>query len=185
MSESLEILGYETRFAYDALEALANVALFQPQVMFIDIEMTGMDGYDLVRRLRAIVELGQPRLIAVTGRVRVSDRDRALAAGFDEHIAKPSILRVLNSFCRDSNLTIWLKSPPALDSSLLAAFSQDTVGRAGVLPRALARFQDNRITIIGISDPVSRCERSAWIPTFADDSIARSVSPGLEKMSAA
>src|SRR5882757_6138270 len=59
--ESLEILGYETLFAYDAFAALEIVAQFKPQVMLIDIEMPGMDGYELVRKLRAMVELVQPR----------------------------------------------------------------------------------------------------------------------------
>jgi CheY-like chemotaxis protein len=97
LSESIEILGYETRVAYDAFAALEMVAQFKPHVMLIDIEMPGMDGYQLVRRLRAIAELGQPRLIAVTGMAQDADRTRAFEAGFDEHMAKPLDLARLES----------------------------------------------------------------------------------------
>jgi CheY-like chemotaxis protein len=95
--DSLDTLGYETRFAYAALAALEIVTRFKPQMMMIDIEMPGMDGYELVRKLRAMVELGQPRLIAVTGRTHDSDRTRAFEAGFDEHIAPPLDLARLES----------------------------------------------------------------------------------------
>lgn len=95
--ESLDILGYEARFAYDAFAALEMVAQFKPHVMLIDIEMPGMDGYELVQRVRAMVELGRPRLIAVTGMTQATDRARALEAGFDEHVAKPLDLARLES----------------------------------------------------------------------------------------
>ena len=89
LSESLEILGYQTQVAHDAFEALEKVTQFKPQVMLIDIGMPGMDGYELVRKLRAIEELGQPKLIAVTGMAQEADRVRALDAGFDRHFVKP------------------------------------------------------------------------------------------------
>jgi CheY-like chemotaxis protein len=50
--------------------------------------MPGTDGYDLMRRVRA-GRYRQPRAIAVTAFARPEDRDRAIAAGFDAHVAKP------------------------------------------------------------------------------------------------
>jgi CheY-like chemotaxis protein len=57
-------------------------------VLLTDIGMPGIDGYDLMRRVRA-GRYGQPRAIAVTAFARAEDRDRAIAAGFDAHLAKP------------------------------------------------------------------------------------------------
>jgi CheY-like chemotaxis protein len=65
------------------------VGAFQPDVILIDVGLPVMDGYELVRRLRADAGLASVRLIAVTGYGRESDRRRALEAGFDEHLVKP------------------------------------------------------------------------------------------------
>jgi CheY-like chemotaxis protein len=56
-----------------------------------------MDGYELVRRLRADAGLASVRLIAVTGYGQESDRRRAFEAGFDEHLVKPVDLARLQS----------------------------------------------------------------------------------------
>ncbi|MDO8430963.1 MAG: response regulator [Candidatus Binatus sp.] len=100
LSEALELLGYETRVAYDALATLDTVAQFKPQVMLIDIGMPVMDGYELARRLRAMKELGHPKLIALTGFGQESDRALALEAGFDEHMVKPIDLEGLESLLK-------------------------------------------------------------------------------------
>jgi CheY-like chemotaxis protein len=65
--------------------------------MLIDVGLPGMDGYELVRRLRADAGLASIRLIAVTGYGQESDRRRALEAGFDEHLVKPVDLNRLQS----------------------------------------------------------------------------------------
>jgi CheY-like chemotaxis protein len=54
-----------------------------------------MDGYELARRLRAIPRLKSRRLVALTGYGQLEDRERALAAGFDEHLVKPVDLEIL------------------------------------------------------------------------------------------
>jgi CheY-like chemotaxis protein len=89
LSEALQMLGHQTSVAYDAFATLETVAKFQPQVMLIDIGMPMMDGYELARKLRAMTELGTPRLIALTGFGQDSDRAQAFEAGFDEHMVKP------------------------------------------------------------------------------------------------
>jgi CheY-like chemotaxis protein len=57
--------------------------------MLIDVGLPGMDGYELVRRLRTDAKLASVRLIAVTGYGQESDRRRAFESGFDEHLVKP------------------------------------------------------------------------------------------------
>jgi signal transduction histidine kinase/ActR/RegA family two-component response regulator len=78
----------EVTLASSAAEALAMLAQGPCDVLLTDIGMPGIDGYDLMRRVRA-GRYGQPRAIAVTAFARAEDRDRAIAAGFDAHLAKP------------------------------------------------------------------------------------------------
>jgi CheY-like chemotaxis protein len=57
--------------------------------MLLDIGLPGMDGYEVARRVRAMPGGKQIRLIALTGYGQLDDRQRALAAGFDDHLVKP------------------------------------------------------------------------------------------------
>lgn len=81
--------GHAVRIAHHPEEALRLFAERAPEVAFIDIGLPAMDGYELARRLRAQTRGERPKLIALTGYGLASDRARALAAGFDEHVVKP------------------------------------------------------------------------------------------------
>jgi signal transduction histidine kinase/CheY-like chemotaxis protein len=72
-------------------EALRMVREKMPQLVVSDIGMPGRDGYDLIRQLRALpLELGGATpAVALTAYARVQDRTKALAAGFNMHVAKP------------------------------------------------------------------------------------------------
>jgi signal transduction histidine kinase/CheY-like chemotaxis protein len=86
----LELEGHQTRRAHDGAAALALALEFQPQVAILDIELPGMNGYQLASALRGQTTPGlRPFLIAVTGRAMDEDRHRARDAGFDLHLAKP------------------------------------------------------------------------------------------------
>jgi signal transduction histidine kinase/ActR/RegA family two-component response regulator len=80
--------GCEVTLASSAAEALALLANEPCDVLLTDIGMPGTDGYDLMRHVRA-GRYRQPRSIAVTAFARPEDRERAIAAGFDAHLAKP------------------------------------------------------------------------------------------------
>ena len=80
--------GCEVECAGSADEALAALGAVRCDILLTDIGMPGTDGYELLRRARA-TDGHQPRAIAVTAFARPEDRDRALAAGFEDHIAKP------------------------------------------------------------------------------------------------
>ena len=88
-------LGYPTRVCVRAEEALVSAARERPPLMFIDIGLPDMDGYALVRALRAEPAGAMAQLVAVTGYGQPEDRQRALAAGFDEHLVKPVKLQAL------------------------------------------------------------------------------------------
>jgi signal transduction histidine kinase/DNA-binding response OmpR family regulator len=93
--ESLHMLGHEALATYDGPSALGVAPSMRPDIALLDIGLPVMDGYELARRLRDMPELEGVKLIAVTGYGQESDRQRSLAAGFDEHLVKPLRLEKL------------------------------------------------------------------------------------------
>lgn len=89
LRDILTILGHDVRCAYDGPAALAAAREFHPGIIFLDIGLPGMDGYEVARRLRAEARFRGTTLIALTGYGQVSDRMRAHEAGFDWHLTKP------------------------------------------------------------------------------------------------
>ena len=86
----LDSAGAEVLTLGSAMDALAQLPVFQPHVVLADIAMPEMDGYDLLERIRAAAPLeGAPPVIAVTAYVSADDERRALAAGFARHLGKP------------------------------------------------------------------------------------------------
>ncbi len=96
LSELLELAGAKVRTAGSVDEgwaAATDTAHEPPQALVSDVAMPGADGYSLIRRLRARdhADGGASRLyaVALTGLATLQDRDAAIAAGFDDHLAKP------------------------------------------------------------------------------------------------
>lgn len=91
----LEKLGHVVQFAENGPLALSKLETFIPDVVFSDIAMPGMTGYELAQRIRQRSDCSQVYLVALTGFGQSSDRDRALEAGFDEHMVKPVDIALL------------------------------------------------------------------------------------------
>jgi len=85
----LDAMGYEANTRYSAYDALAFATLNKPQICLLDIGLPDMDGNELAARLRGLPETANTILIAVTGYGQSEDREKSLAAGFDEHLIKP------------------------------------------------------------------------------------------------
>jgi two-component system CheB/CheR fusion protein len=85
----LEQAGHVVETACDGPDGLAKLGTFHPDVALIDVGLPGMDGYALARAARSQPETRDIRLIAITGYGQAEDRQRALDAGFDLHVAKP------------------------------------------------------------------------------------------------
>jgi PAS domain S-box-containing protein len=82
-------LGHHVRAVYDGATALALCRSERPEVMFVDLGMPGMSGYDVAEQVRRSPELAGVLLIALTGYGREDDRVRARHAGFHLHLTKP------------------------------------------------------------------------------------------------
>lgn len=90
LSVLLGSMGAEVRTAYDGRSALLLLDELQPQIVFLDIGMPGMDGYEVARRVRRRQSGDRPLLVAVTGWGQPADRQRGREAGFDCHLVKPA-----------------------------------------------------------------------------------------------
>jgi CheY-like chemotaxis protein len=90
MQQLLQSLGHVVDVAADGVSGVELVLKERPQVALVDIGMPGLDGYEVAQKLRAELGPNQLRLVAMTGFGQSSDRDRALAAGFDSHLIKPA-----------------------------------------------------------------------------------------------
>ena len=87
--------GYEVRTAADADEALAVLNAFHPRLILMDLQMPGMDGFELTRRLKADPETRGMVILALTAYAMKGDEERARAAGCDGYVSKPIDTRAL------------------------------------------------------------------------------------------
>ncbi|NRF67316.1 PAS domain S-box protein [Aquincola sp. S2] len=96
----LRMHGHEVRIAQDGPSALAMATAFVPDMVFLDLGMPGMDGYEVARRLRSQPALEQVVLTALTGWGQQEDRRRTAEAGFDHHLVKPLELKALETLLK-------------------------------------------------------------------------------------
>jgi signal transduction histidine kinase/ActR/RegA family two-component response regulator len=97
----LRLQGHEVRVAHDGLAALELAKDYRPEMVFLDIGMPGMDGYEVARRLRQTPGLEKVVVAALTGWGQQEDRRRTADAGFDHHLVKPPEPKVLERLLFD------------------------------------------------------------------------------------
>jgi CheY-like chemotaxis protein len=90
LSFLLTTAGYQVQTCFDGPSALAVAETFDPDVCILDINMPGMDGYELAQRLRAAHPEHPPVLATVTAYGDRLHLERATDAGFDLHFTKPA-----------------------------------------------------------------------------------------------
>lgn len=91
----LETFGADVRVAYSGPDGVEAVKAFEPELVFLDLGMPGMDGYETARRIRALPNGAGVKLVALTGWGQDQIRDRARDAGFDRQLTKPAGLDAL------------------------------------------------------------------------------------------
>jgi len=89
MSLLLQMWGHDVVFACDGPTALETAKRWQPEAVFLDIGLPGMDGYEVAERLRELPHTRGAVLVAITGYGQDDDRMRSRRAGIDHHLVKP------------------------------------------------------------------------------------------------
>jgi CheY-like chemotaxis protein len=87
--------GYDVHTAGDAEEALGVIEQRRPSLILMDIQLPGMDGLELTRRLKAEAATRGIVVVAITAYAMKGDEQKALAAGCDGYITKPIDTRAL------------------------------------------------------------------------------------------
>jgi CheY-like chemotaxis protein len=96
-AQMLRRMGHQVSIALNGHAALEQVSILQPDLLFSDISMPGMSGYELAEQLRRQPGLNELILIALTGFGQPQDREKALRAGFDYHLVKPARFDTLHA----------------------------------------------------------------------------------------
>lgn len=101
LSILLQTTGMRTQIALDGRRALQIAMRWQPDVCVLDLQMPGLDGREVARRIRAQSWKQRPLLIALTG--WTAEQKSALDAGFDHYVTKPVepawLIRLIKAYC--------------------------------------------------------------------------------------
>jgi CheY-like chemotaxis protein len=101
LAQLLSLSGHDARTAIDGANGLREAVEFKPEVVFCDLGLPGMSGYEVAKALRALPEGRELVLVALTGYGQPSDREKTAQAGFDAHLVKPVDPSVIESFLDD------------------------------------------------------------------------------------
>jgi signal transduction histidine kinase/ActR/RegA family two-component response regulator len=93
----LKFLGADVHVVNDGPSALDSLNIVKPHVVFLDIGMPGMDGYEVARRIHEQSEFRDVPLVALTGWGQDEDRRRSADTGFQHHLVKPVALGTLQA----------------------------------------------------------------------------------------
>jgi signal transduction histidine kinase len=85
----LDAEGRQIEVSHDGQSALERAQELRPDVIFLDIGLPDMDGYEVVRRMRQVPALADTLIVAISGYGQPDDLKRSLEAGFDRHLVKP------------------------------------------------------------------------------------------------
>jgi CheY-like chemotaxis protein len=87
--------GYEVTTAHDDVSALASIKSQPPQLILMDVQLPGVDGLELTRRIKADPKTRDIVVLAVTAYAQRGDEERARAAGCEGYVTKPINTRAL------------------------------------------------------------------------------------------
>lgn len=87
--------GYDVRTAVDAESALLLLDSVEPRLILMDLQLPGMDGLALTRRLKADPKRRHVIIVALTAYAMKGDAEKAMAAGCDDYVTKPIDIEAL------------------------------------------------------------------------------------------
>jgi CheY-like chemotaxis protein len=153
--ELLRRAGIEVVVADNGARALEMLAWQTFDGVLMDCQMPELDGYEATRRLRQDPRWAQLPVIAMTANAMVGDRDKALAAGMNDHISKP--IRLGQLF---GTLARWI-GPASAASAAAEPFDESTLRDGGVEPGSALHGRLLTMFAVRISDFIARFQAVA------------------------
>jgi len=101
MRRVLEYLDIELEEAESAEEGIDKVKMIHPDIILMDIQLPGINGYDATKLIKSEPGTSEIPVIAVTATAQFQDREKALAAGCDNYLTKPYTLDELREVISD------------------------------------------------------------------------------------
>ncbi|MEK7402318.1 MAG: response regulator [Gemmatimonadota bacterium] len=86
LGDTYDLVEYE-----NGIDALAGLARARPDLVLLDISLPNMDGTEILKRIRADASLRSLPVIALTAHAMAGDREKYIAAGFDDYVTKPIV----------------------------------------------------------------------------------------------
>ena len=114
----LNRLGYQADVAVNGWEAVEAASQAPYDLVFMDVMMPVMDGYEATRQIRGLTLCAQPRIVALTANAMPGDRERCLEAGMDDYLAKPLQIDALNRIIQQTSETIPAETASTADDVL-------------------------------------------------------------------
>ena len=140
LESQYEITEYETGFA-----ALAGLPKHQPDLVLLDVSLPEMDGTEVLQRIRANEQLRHLPVIALTAHAMAGDREKFLAAGFDDYVTKPIVderllLEAIQKLLarRPQGLNVAMNESPPVDPAALERLHR--LGGAEFVGKMIALF---------------------------------------------
>ena len=103
LARMVKLLGHVADFVTDPRLAVDCARTFQPKLVFLDIGMPYINGYELAPMLRKALSPGLVRIVALTAWGSDKDKEHCAASGFDAHLLKPAsekaIAGMIDKFC--------------------------------------------------------------------------------------
>lgn len=105
MTDLLEELDCATLVVGEGTQACRLACEFQPDIALLDIDLPGLNGFEVAQAMRRTPELSGVTIIAITGRTEPEDKEKAYRMGMDLHLAKPLQLNFFKALIADFTKT--------------------------------------------------------------------------------
>jgi CheY-like chemotaxis protein len=115
----LNRLGYQADVAVNGWEAVEAATAAPYDLVFMDVMMPVMDGYEATRQIRGLTLCAQPRIVALTANAMPGDRERCLEAGMDDYLAKPLQIDALTRIIQQASETAGPAVPALVPDDVL------------------------------------------------------------------
>jgi signal transduction histidine kinase/CheY-like chemotaxis protein/HPt (histidine-containing phosphotransfer) domain-containing protein len=178
VAAQLEALGYDADLVESGVAALERMSAIRYDLVLMDCQLPGLDGYETTRRIRASESAeGRAVIIAMTAHAMAGERERCMAAGMDDYLAKPVRLAQLQGTLRR-----WLQAardPSSSERTADAPPADAGAGEGATSGRAETR-PDTRADNLPVLDPAPLQELRDLAERTGRDLVGKIVGSFLE-----